>query len=354
MRELRLALGYLLLLGPAVHAAPVHPGMEPGWPPRPPRRTEREKDGLVGPVGSVLTARAELVNSAQGLAEGPRCKSRDDFYDPKGNKTVSSLYSTDGSFFGRDEYRYDACRRKVEVSRYGGDETPREQWFYTYGADGNVAVCWYYQDDSYEEKTVYRYDEWGRLVRRDVLGPRGNLKFRNSYRCDLLGNVVEYTFHTEPHLPPGLSDVYLYDEKGILYRRERNQYVAVGALEFKHVWSYEQGNLTEEALVNPDGSVRRKYCYTHEFDEHGNWIKQTKFDSTIKDGKTLLEGVQVTYRQITYFSDDEQSAKGGTDVIESVAVEQQVTVTEGEQARRHGRAAGAARRGRSWSHDAGK
>ncbi|HEX8495394.1 MAG TPA: hypothetical protein VF658_21455 [Pyrinomonadaceae bacterium] len=70
--------------------------------------SDREQDGLVGPVHQLRTETAKLINRAGKLVEGPRQLMELTTYDAGGAKVESAYYLVQGSSLaGREEYEYD-------------------------------------------------------------------------------------------------------------------------------------------------------------------------------------------------------------------------------------------------------
>src|SRR5262249_8364542 len=91
----------------------------------------------------------------------------------------------------------------------------------------------------------------------------------------------------------------------------------------------DKGNMIEEAIYNPDGSLWGKYVYkydlegkriesehydgsgvhyrtwiyTYKYDSYGNWVKKVSSmkDSKFSSGKTGFVPREVEYRTITYY-----------------------------------------------------
>jgi TonB family protein len=99
-------------------------------------------------------------------------------------------------------------------------------------------------------------------------------------------------------------EVVAYDIKG---NKTENQYfpIAGANLTGKEVYKYDdKGNISEMTLLNADGSLMGKEVYKYEFDFGGNWNKMTTSVAVIEGGKMSFEPMEVTYRSIMYYLDE--------------------------------------------------
>lgn len=70
---------------------------------------------------------------------------------------------------------------------------------------------------------------------------------------------------------------------------------------FKRVSIYDSNGNKKEERVFRDGELRWIYYYTYEFDEFGNWIKQTKMEMAHRFPKLGRYLSAASYREITYY-----------------------------------------------------
>jgi TonB family protein len=74
----------------------------------------------------------------------------------------------------------------------------------------------------------------------------------------------------------------------------------------KEQYKYDaKGNIVEMQLRGPDGGILSKETYAYKFDELGNWKQMTTSITVFQDGKIGEEPIEVTYRTITYFYNQE-------------------------------------------------
>jgi ketosteroid isomerase-like protein len=105
-----------------------------------PLGSDRETDGLSGPVNRVRAEVARLSVESGKLVEGPRQLLELTSYDPKGKRIDSSYYLVSGdSQAGREEYAYDDRGNVHETTRRddAGKILSKEVYTYEYDALGN-------------------------------------------------------------------------------------------------------------------------------------------------------------------------------------------------------------------------
>src|ERR1043165_4833035 len=122
--------------------------------------------------------------------------------------------------------------------------------------------------------------------------------------------------------PPQLVEVTTYGIKG--NRIENTSYPIAGSLVGKEEYKYDdRGNITEMTLRDEHGAIVSREAYTYDFDKFGNWTKMLTSLVVFENGELKREPVEVTYRTVTYFFDDNVAK-----VIEAPAkpVEQPVVI----------------------------
>jgi protein TonB len=113
----------LLRLGPAHAAADA-------------AASEREQDGLSGPVRRVKTETAKITVKGGQPVEGPRQVLETTTYDQKGNRVDNAYFlAAGGSLTGKEVYKYDARGNIVEMTLHNDDGTLLAKEVYTYEFD---------------------------------------------------------------------------------------------------------------------------------------------------------------------------------------------------------------------------
>ena len=103
--------------------------------------------------------------------------------------------------------------------------------------------------------------------------------------------------------PPQLVEITTYGIKG--NRIENTSYPIGGSLVGKEEYKYdERGNITEMTVRDDRGAILSREAYSYEFDKFGNWTKMVTNLVVFENGELKREPVEVTYRTLTYYFDD--------------------------------------------------
>ena len=104
--------------------------------------------------------------------------------------------------------------------------------------------------------------------------------------------------------PAQLVEVTTYGIKG--NRIENTSFpIAGGGLVGKEEYKYdERGNITEMTVRDDRGAILSREAYSYEFDKFGNWTKMTTNLVVFENGELKREPVEVSYRTLTYYFDD--------------------------------------------------
>lgn len=104
--------------------------------------------------------------------------------------------------------------------------------------------------------------------------------------------------------PAQLVEVTTYGIKG--NRIENTSFpIAGGGLVGKEEYKYdERGNITEMTVRDDRGAILSREAYSYEFDKFGNWTKMTTSLVVFENGELKREPVEVSYRTLTYYYDD--------------------------------------------------
>lgn len=102
---------------------------------------------------------------------------------------------------------------------------------------------------------------------------------------------------------PQLVEITTYGIKG--NRIENTSYPIAGSLVGKEEYKYDdRGNITEMTLRDEHGAIVSREAYTYDFDKFGNWTKMVTNLVVFENGELKREPVEVTYRTVTYYFDD--------------------------------------------------
>ncbi len=103
-------------------------------------RSDKERDGLLGPVNQVRTETARLFNRSGKLSEGPRQLMELTSYDAGGNRVETSYYLVSGSTAtGKEEYEYDDKGNIKAMTLRAADDSilSKETYQYEFDTVGN-------------------------------------------------------------------------------------------------------------------------------------------------------------------------------------------------------------------------
>lgn len=276
------------------------------------KQTDRERQGLVGPVKSVETYVVNYPLRDGKTERGSRVPwhtaafdraghfTEKVTHDARGNVLERLVYTFDakGRPTGYDEYAsavdkslasarrhvyaVDAAGRRTEYRVFEASGVPAGRFTYKYDDAGRlIEDGYYYHTGKFGGRTVYAYDDAGRQVGETGYDAEGNvgrkavrsydererrveelrydgekLKYKILSRHDARGRVLEVEtveFNTDPDLRPSHAPepgrvVYAYDD------RQRTK---------------------EVATYGPDGSLKGRVVYT--FDERGGEVARRAF-----------------------------------------------------------------------------
>lgn len=238
----------------------------------PDTRSDREKQGLKGPVKTVREERAEATLRDGGWVEGARRLQNVVTYDKDG--------------------------RKVGESRYGRDGSPASSIKVVSDAEGNTVYEEYKPDGTLMHKTTYKneYDAEGRPSRTRIERTDG-LYYDGITTYNSQGKPLERRVFERDGSLKGRS-TFVYDDGGTLV--EFMSYDAAGVLTYHQKFSSTEQEIT---TYLPDGTLRdtRRYKKSapSSFDAQGNWTKEIRARTVIKDG-SRSEEADIIYRTFTY------------------------------------------------------
>ncbi|HEV2861233.1 MAG TPA: energy transducer TonB [Pyrinomonadaceae bacterium] len=102
--------------------------------------SDREQDGLAGPVRRVKTETAKITVKNGQPAEAPRVVLETTTYDQKGNRVDNAYFlAAGGTLTGKEVYKYDDRGNMVEMTLHNADGTllSKETYSYEFDAVGN-------------------------------------------------------------------------------------------------------------------------------------------------------------------------------------------------------------------------
>jgi len=98
--------------------------------------SDREQDGLAGPVRRVKSETAKITVKNGKPVEGPRAVLETTTYDQKGNRVDNAYFlEAGGSLTGKEVYKYDDRGNIVEMTLHNDDGSLLAKEVYTYEFD---------------------------------------------------------------------------------------------------------------------------------------------------------------------------------------------------------------------------
>jgi Flp pilus assembly protein TadD len=104
--------------------------------------------------------------------------------------------------------------------------------------------------------------------------------------------------------PRQLLEITTYGPRG--NRAENVSYPSASSLVGKEEYKYDdKGNIVEMTLRDEGGMILSREAYDYEFDRFGNWTRMVTNLFVFEGGTLKHEPIEVTYRTITYYFDDQ-------------------------------------------------
>ena len=230
------------------------------------QKTDRERDGLKGPVKTVSVRQATALNEDGKQTEDPLLLTHVVTYDQSGNRTEVALYDRTGTLSRRVVYQYDLeSKRKSGLVTYNAQHTMVRKVADKYRSNGFKA-----------SSTIQVFNEDGTLFRKTEL------------TFDTLGELIE---------------VAEYNSDGSLIKSD-------GSLAKKEGFSPEEseGENAISARRPPPEDVDRVVSFGgkageyFDLDSYGNWTRAMTASTsrTYSSGKKVKTTVW-TYREFTYY-----------------------------------------------------
>lgn len=307
--------------------------------------TDRERDGLIGPVRSVQTK--TIMNSAgRGGTDTSLLHS---VYDFGGRKIQESLYH-DGVLLVNTIFKYDRGGNLLEAADYDREALVGRRLVYVYDASGRLAEWINYtgsgrvgRKGTFRDingirierisggacagKEVLTYDDSGNRTDLGVYAVETARAIESVY--DVSANPAKITFYDAEELPlrelrllydherklVEIADFCSFDlfqsdpvarrddvrgpdlflRRTFLYNSDRQKieesvYNAEDSLVEKGIFAYDsEGRLIQETEYSSDGEIRHKEVYSRDLDPSGNWVKEIllTWDSQTDDFNTF-------------------------------------------------------------------
>jgi hypothetical protein len=261
--------------------------------PLPIQQIDRDREGLFGPVRSVIaksgaTTTSKTFDRTGTLIEvesrvspppdqpelGDSIEKLVYTYDPKGNRTGEML-ERDGERYPSRLYAYEGAGHRTAEAAYHMCGSFSSLQLFTHDMKGQVREALEYRSRSLV-RHVYSYDDRGRIV-KDLLSRNGTLQSVTHSTYDQNDRLTEQRLA----LPDGVlsrTATYHYDERG--------------------------NRIGEEVIHATQSSLNSKEISQYEYDPIGNWTKRTTRRLIIpvdEGGRPFSEPTEVVERLIIYY-----------------------------------------------------
>jgi hypothetical protein len=278
-------------------------GAGPIDPVYPAERSDREEEGLAGPVESVTTTESFLTQT--------------DRFDPQG-RLVDRIQGAEQSFQGwrplHFRYQYDqAGKRVAEEVRDARGVLVKETRFAYDDSGVRLAEVAAWSDGTFENASLYGYDASRRRIRgihynaqqiinRNfyIFDPMGRLtreRLERNYGYDADGGRVT----TSAGFDLGYEVALGYDAGGRI--REKIVTDLNGKAQGRSEFAYDDhGNQVEERIFNANGRATDRKTYRYEYDDAGNWIMEAFQWWKVHEGSEVLQQFHIRERSLSYFS----------------------------------------------------
>ena len=291
---------------------------------------DRQQDGLIGPVHTVVIEKSTISNHYGSSMEGPRTTDQKITYGASGQLTERVQYS-DSDASHRLVCRYSDAGQSTEWLIYGPGAKLIKKKIHHHNTDGKpTSEKWYDAAGNLMEQRVYRYSPDGNLIetseqRADTTQPvsllmkydldgnvseeslyqlSGTLARRTVYLYVANGQLIETRHHAADDSLQGRT-TYLYNANGQV--KETASYRADGSLDTKWASKYDaHGNLLNserrDAEGSPDERGVYRYANRYEYDSFGNWIERHTTEWANQNDRLVREPSEAVYRTITYYA----------------------------------------------------
>lgn len=224
---------------------------------------DREFDRLKGKVKSVTESYSTFENQNGNLIERKSGVQFEKHFDENGNTTLTLNYIVGD---------------KNIYSFINGEKTFKSETIKGVGGAGRAEMKESNpkpRDERYSIKFKYKYNDINQIEEETLYNNDGELNSRTVFR---------------------------YDEKGRIKERERYNSYKSNKLTFRTTLAYDNdNNLSQELLFIINGSTTYKYTYTdYKFDSEGNWVERIQTSNYKINGQDRI-AKRIEHRKIEYY-----------------------------------------------------
>ncbi len=237
------------------------------------------------------------------------------FYSPQMEEKIK--YNFDGKIISKQIIKFDSIRNEIENTELLGDGTIYYQWLSKYDIKGNKIEASYSGEfHGSEEIVYYGFDDKNRKNRQNSVTNKTTIEYRDKYRYDENGRVIEHQrsclgYSREDESFKYYADgtikeksYYLYFKKDLTIKAvhkyntleqeiERNIYTPSGELLKTISSQYDsQNNIIEIRSYDFQSKFVEVFSHTYKYDENNNILEHNYFE---EDGN-LYEKEIYTYQ----------------------------------------------------------
>ena len=296
---------------------------------------------------TVTVEKSTLTKKNGKWVEGQRKPENSSTYSLNGKLIEDTSYSTEG----RQTRTFNESEKVVEEIRYNLAGAIEERQVHTYAPDGEEKAIFIYDskgnlkykylhfkdnktlasedynystgEETYTGKTIYTFDDRGRILEMNRFDAAGKIGQKRISQYDDVNGTEESLNYVGTNLISRRTTLFnaknepietsTFDSDGTLLLKvttthdgERTITEIIhnnrdGSLDKKEISVYdEKDDLIEDSAYKSDGSLINKFLYEYEFDSKGNIAKEKRSILVPKDGKLVVESVEITYYTETY------------------------------------------------------
>ncbi|MBX3235261.1 MAG: hypothetical protein KF814_03835 [Nitrospiraceae bacterium] len=207
-------------------------------------------------------------------------------YGQAGQRLSEKVWDGRGELVKETRAGYDERGNRVAEVAAWADGTFDDASFYAFDSNSRRSLGLHYNAPHIINRNRYLYDDRGRLV-REILS--------RNYRYDSAGAPLV----TSALFEFGYEVLSDYNEQG--HVREKRVTDLTGHLQTRSEFTYDdRGSQIEERVFDSNGKLTERKEYRYEYDQAGNWTKETMMWWKAQGGTPQLFRTQARSREIHY------------------------------------------------------
>lgn len=256
-------------------------------------KTGREKNGLIGPVRSVVTMAADL--------------SQTESYDRAGHLVEAVIYLQDENSATRYVFTYNQLGEQQEEVAHSPDGTILYRKLFAHARDRagrETALVAASQDGEFHHAEFSIYDRDG--MASETIHTDGTATSRNLF--DVLGRLLYSGRYREGRLLGELSWTYAVDGRVMAL----TSYSADGAVTGKSLHEYDvSGRRVRTTTETIQHGATSRWITLYEYDGAGNWIKEVTRKQTNQPSDIGTDSTQIVQERLIDYYDERRRVAAG-------------------------------------------